>query len=56
MKIINLYGGPGSGKSTIAAGIFYKAKLDDRYRVELFREMAKDYYQCAVKPLALAGR
>lgn len=41
MKVINLYGGPGSGKSTTAAGIFYKMKLQ-HYSVELVTEFAKD--------------
>ena len=27
MKVINLFGGPGSGKSTTAAGLFYRLKL-----------------------------
>ena len=40
-KIINLLGGPGSGKSTTAAGLFYKLKLHD-YKVELVTEYAKD--------------
>ena len=26
-KVINLYGAPGSGKSTIAAGLFYHIKM-----------------------------
>lgn len=41
MKIISLLGGPGTGKSTTAAGLFYemkKAKLN----VELVTEYAKD--------------
>lgn len=41
MKIINIFGGPGAGKSTTAAGLFYemkKAKLN----VELVLEYAKD--------------
>jgi adenylate kinase family enzyme len=41
MKVINLYGGPGSGKSTTAAGLFYKMKLQHK-KVELVTEYAKD--------------
>ena len=40
MKIINLLGGPSSGKSTTAAGLFYKMKLA-KYKVELVTEYAK---------------
>jgi len=40
MKVINLFGGPGSGKSTTAAGLFYKMKLQHR-SVELVSEYAK---------------
>jgi ABC-type amino acid transport substrate-binding protein len=41
MKIINLYGQPGAGKSTMAAGLFHKMKLRG-YKVELVTEYAKD--------------
>jgi len=41
MKVINLYGGPGSGKSTTAAGLFYKMKMQ-HHKVELVTEYAKD--------------
>lgn len=41
MKIINLYGGPGSGKSSTAAGLFFQMKLAG-YEVELVTEYAKD--------------
>lgn len=41
MKVINLYGGPGCGKSTTAAGIFYNMKLR-HYSIELVTEFAKD--------------
>ena len=34
MKVINLWGSPGSGKSTVAAGLFYRMKMAD-YNVEL---------------------
>lgn len=40
MKVINLFGGPGSGKSTTAAGLFYKMKLK-HMSVELVSEYAK---------------
>lgn len=39
--IINLIGGPGSGKSTIAAGLFYELKKSG-YVCELVTEYAKD--------------
>ncbi len=43
MVVINLFGGPGSGKSTTAAGLFFKMKLDNRVKsVELVTEFAKD--------------
>lgn len=41
MKIINLFGGPGCGKSTTAAGLFYRMKHAG-IRVELVTEYAKD--------------
>lgn len=41
MRVINLYGGPGSGKSTIASGLFYKMKIAG-YNVELVTEFARD--------------
>lgn len=40
-KFINLFGGPGIGKSTTAAGVFYKLKSLG-YNVELVPEFAKD--------------
>lgn len=39
--VINLFGGPGSGKSTIAAGLFYKLKIRG-INCELCTEYAKD--------------
>lgn len=39
--IINLYGGPGTGKSTTAAGLFHKMKSEG-YQCELVQEYAKD--------------
>lgn len=41
MKLINLFSGPGGGKSTISAGLFYHMKLEHR-NVELITEYAKD--------------
>jgi len=41
MKVINLFAGPGAGKSTTAAGLFYEMKHQG-YKVELVTEYAKD--------------
>jgi thymidylate kinase len=41
-RIICLYGGPGCGKSTTAAGLFYQLKLDG-YECEMNREYIKDW-------------
>lgn len=41
MKVINLFAGPGSGKSTTAAGLFNIMKLSG-FNVELVTEFAKD--------------
>ena len=41
MNVINLFGGPGSGKSTTAAGLFHLMKLNEM-NVELVTEYAKD--------------
>ena len=44
--IINLFGGPSSGKSTTAAGLFNLLKLK-KYKTELVTEFAKDaVYEC----------
>lgn len=40
--VINLFGGPGSGKSTIAAGLFYELKKRG-YEVEMVREWVKQW-------------
>lgn len=40
MKVINLFGGPGAGKSTTAAGVFWLLK-NRGLRVELVTEYAK---------------
>jgi len=41
MIVINFFGGPGCGKSTLAAGLFYRMKLLNM-NVELVTEYAKD--------------
>ena len=41
MKVINLFSGPGVGKSTCAAHLFYLMKTNE-YKVELVTEYAKD--------------
>lgn len=41
MKVINLIGSPGTGKSTTAAGLFYLMKTEQE-SVELVTEYAKD--------------
>lgn len=40
MKVINLFGGPGAGKSTTAAGLFHLMKMH-HLNVELIQEVAK---------------
>ena len=40
--VVNLYGGPGTGKSTTAAGLFYRIKKHGLFNVELVTEFAKD--------------
>lgn len=42
MQVINFFGGPGTGKSTSAAGLFYRMKMLGK-DVELVTEVAKDY-------------
>jgi len=43
MKVINLFGAPGAGKSTTAAGLFFKMKTDTHIKsVELITEFAKE--------------
>ena len=41
MLVINLWGAPGSGKSTTAAGLFFLMKIN-KFKVELVTEYAKD--------------
>ena len=41
MKVINIWGGPGAGKSTTAAGLFFEMKKR-QIEVELVTEYAKD--------------
>lgn len=40
-KVMNLFAGPGAGKSTTAAGLFYKLKTQNK-SCELVTEFAKD--------------
>ena len=40
--VVNLYGGPGCGKSTSAAYIFSQLKMRNKVRAELVTEFAKD--------------
>lgn len=41
LKVINIFGGPGAGKSTTAAGLFFEMKKR-QLEVELVTEYAKD--------------
>lgn len=41
MIVINIWGEPGSGKSTVAAGLFFLMKIN-KYKVELVTEYAKE--------------
>lgn len=41
MRVINLFGAPGSGKSTLRAGLFYEMKMAG-FNVEEVTEYAKD--------------
>lgn len=41
LTVVNLYGGPGTGKSTTAAGLFFLLKIQG-VNCELSREFAKD--------------
>ncbi len=43
MHVINLFGGPGCGKSTTAAGLFYEMKMANK-KVELVTEYAKELF------------
>lgn len=43
MKVINIWGAPGAGKSTIAAGLFHLMKISG-YNVEYVQEYAKSMY------------
>jgi len=47
--VINIFGGPGSGKSTIAAGVFYELKKRS-VSVELVREYVKKWAWEGVLP------
>ena len=48
-KIICLYGGPGSGKSTTAAGLFHELKMQG-FNCEMNREYIKDWVWEGRKP------
>lgn len=58
MLVVNLFGGPGSGKSTIAAGVFHQLKIRG-INTELVTEYAKDltweerHHALANQPLIL---
>ena len=41
-RIICLYGGPGTGKSTTCAGLYYKLKMTG-YNAEMNREYVKEW-------------
>ena len=41
MKVINFFAGPGAGKTTTAAGLFYKMKMN-HMNVELVHEYARE--------------
>ena len=43
MISINLFGGPGTGKSTMSAGLFYHLRTNGYHNVELLPEPAKDF-------------
>lgn len=40
--VVNLFAGPGAGKSTLAAGLFYRLKSSGKFTVEMPTEFAKD--------------
>ena len=42
MKVINLFGGAGAGKSTMAASLFAHFRFQNRYNCELVPEFAKE--------------
>lgn len=42
MKVINLYGGAGAGKSTLASALFSRLRLDNEINCELVPEFAKE--------------
>lgn len=42
LTVVNFFGGPGCGKSTLAAELFAELKKRD-YKVEFVHEVAKDY-------------
>ena len=54
-KVINFFGGPGSSKSTTAAGLFYLLKLN-KIRAELTGEYAKDMVWREFPPKAFSDQ
>lgn len=55
-KVINLFAGPGAGKSTTAAGLFYLMKTKLSHKVELVTERAKELvYEGRYEDLADQG-
>ena len=50
-SIINFFGQPGAGKSTLAAGLFYKMKKNNEL-VELIQEYAKELVWKGLNPSA----
>jgi nicotinamide riboside kinase len=55
-KVINFYGGPGSGKSTMAAGLFSKLKfagVNCEYVQEYAKDIAWEFNDLKDKPLKL---
>ena len=42
MKVVNFWGGPGSGKSTTASGVFFGMKVTAEHPVEMVTEFAKE--------------
>lgn len=59
-KVINLFAGPGAGKSTTAAGLFFLMKSED-HKVELVTEYAKDLtyskrWGCRANQVTMLGK
>lgn len=47
--VINLFGGPCSGKSTTAAGLYYQLKINHEH-CEMVREYVKNWVWTGIKP------